>query len=103
MSLLHKPAPYRPIPFSVWILDNREDLERQFEHLYGESKKFPAKCGECGGTGYQECDLGHDHDCEECDGSGDAPDPVEQFMLDEYHDQVEKDAKVFENYTKQRS
>jgi RecJ-like exonuclease len=79
------------------------DLERQFVVLYGDAKKFPDKCDECGGKGYLECDLGHDHDCEECDGSGDAPDPVEQFMLDEYHDQVEKDKKVFEKYKKEFS
>ncbi len=103
MSLLYKPTSYSPIPFSVWILDNREDLERQFEILYGDTKKFPAKCDECGGIGYQECDLGHDHDCEECAGSGDTPDIVEQFMLDEYHDQVKKDTKVFEKYKKEFS
>lgn len=27
-------------------------------------------CETCGGEGYQECDLGHDHDCEDCDGNG---------------------------------
>lgn len=27
-------------------------------------------CLECEGKGYRECDLGHEHDCEECDGDG---------------------------------
>jgi hypothetical protein len=27
-------------------------------------------CSECEGEGYRECDLGHEHDCEDCDGNG---------------------------------
>jgi hypothetical protein len=28
------------------------------------------ECFECGGVGGNECDLGHEHECEECNGSG---------------------------------
>lgn len=28
------------------------------------------ECKKCDGEGYEECDLGHEHDCEECDGRG---------------------------------
>lgn len=28
------------------------------------------KCKRCNGDGYEECDLGHEHDCEECEGQG---------------------------------
>lgn len=28
------------------------------------------ECSECDGDGYRECDLGHEHDCEICDGTG---------------------------------
>ena len=28
------------------------------------------ECGPCGGLGYQECDLGHEHDCVDCRGTG---------------------------------
>ncbi len=27
-------------------------------------------CSECNGEGVQECDMGHEHDCEECGGDG---------------------------------
>lgn len=27
----------------------------------------PTKCLECNGVGWRECDLGHEHDCEECE------------------------------------
>lgn len=30
------------------------------------------ECGNCGGMGYQECNLGHEHDCDFCDGTGNA-------------------------------
>ena len=30
-------------------------------------------CQTCAGEGYQECDLGHEHDCEDCDGNGVVP------------------------------
>lgn len=29
-----------------------------------------AKCGECEGDGFLYCDLGHEHRCDACDGSG---------------------------------
>lgn len=42
--------------------------------------KRPCPCGgkstcrECGGKGYRVCNLGHEHDCDECDGTGHACD-----------------------------
>jgi hypothetical protein len=33
----------------------------------------PGLCDSCGGDGVRECDLGHDHDCSACDGTGDDP------------------------------
>lgn len=39
----------------------------------------PDDCSKCGGDGYLECDLGHQHDCENCWGTGNisngTPDP----------------------------
>jgi hypothetical protein len=32
--------------------------------------KRVVECDECYGQGSRECDLGHDHDCESCDGRG---------------------------------
>jgi hypothetical protein len=28
------------------------------------------ECDRCDGDGFEECDLGHEHECEECDGDG---------------------------------
>jgi hypothetical protein len=43
-----------------------EDLpERQCPECKGTQK---IKCDECDGLGHVECNLGHDHDCEECIG-----------------------------------
>ncbi|MGV8959234.1 MAG: hypothetical protein ACOH1V_02445 [Stenotrophomonas sp.] len=35
----------------------------------GDATKFYS-CEECNGTGEAECDMGHMHDCPECDGYG---------------------------------
>lgn len=36
----------------------------------GTKQVFEADCPECGGSGEQECDLGHMHECEHCAGDG---------------------------------
>lgn len=33
----------------------------------------PVRCGDCGGDGSRECDLGHKHKCETCSGTGQEP------------------------------
>lgn len=35
-----------------------------------EPKLVQTRCDECGGLGVVECDYWHDHDCEDCDGTG---------------------------------
>jgi hypothetical protein len=34
------------------------------------NESFHESCDNCAGTGYVECDMGHDHDCPDCDGEG---------------------------------
>jgi len=88
---------YMPIPYDLWRETNREDLERDFIALYGEKKKFAENCDICHGEGYRECDLGHEHDCDECDGSGEI-DLLEEYMSEQYADQVQRDRKCFLRY-----
>ena len=54
-------------------------------HVEGETK-----CFECDGQGEKECDMGHDHECDECEGFGtlntgikahDMPDPDQEFSF----------------------
>jgi len=91
-------SPKDPIPFHLWILENREDLKRAFDELEPKVSLFPDKCPECHGKGYEECDLGHEHDCEECDGSGNAPDRCENFMTSEYLAAVNHDKQKYARY-----
>jgi len=35
-----------------------------------ELDELQTDCIVCGGNGYEECNLGHEHECEECDGEG---------------------------------
>jgi len=91
-------SPKSPIPFHLWILDNQDDLRREFDTMETPKPLYPGKCGECHGKGYQECDLGHEHDCEECDGSGNAPDRCENFMTSEYLAAVNHDKQKYARY-----
>lgn len=39
-------------------------------HCHGRGGASENRCPECEGDGELECDLGHTHDCDECDGTG---------------------------------
>lgn len=62
---------------------------RRLHELVQSAPKIPLRiqCSTCGGDGYLECNLGHEHECEECnDGyldSGDKvePDPDQVFVI----------------------
>ncbi len=91
---------YQPIPFNVWLAENKADLEKEFAEPCSLDRM--QSCEECNGDGYVECDLGHSHDCEECDGEG------KKFLTDEelfyeyasdmYREQVDRDKKVVKRY-----
>ena len=40
----------------------------------GGRGEITSTCPECGGSGNVICDLDHEHDCDNCDGTGDATD-----------------------------
>tara|TARA_R100001480_G_scaffold146109_2_gene144556 strand:- start:17674 stop:18000 length:327 start_codon:yes stop_codon:yes gene_type:complete len=48
-----------------------EEWKRQVELAHKDDE--PVQCEECCGEGHQECDLGHEHECQECDGLGNVP------------------------------
>ena len=75
---------------------------KQFKHLAGnyggawqEQKKelfektplvdafIEEKCKKCKGSGSLECDLGHQHDCEICDGGGIEKTPIGKKIINE--------------------
>jgi len=37
-------SPKDPIPFHLWILENREDLKRAFDELEPKVSLFPGRC-----------------------------------------------------------
>lgn len=86
----HKPPEMeRPLDIASILVLSPESAETTVEALREFCGTYPhplpfcvkccnrglALCAECKGIGEMECDLGHKHDCEECDGSGatDAP------------------------------
>lgn len=97
---LSKLTRFIPIPFSTWSETNEEDLRKKFESLYGsDSSQFKAnRCNECQGDGLVVCDRGHEHDCPECNGSGDGPSAYELFKEGEYDDQLHQDKERVKRY-----
>lgn len=51
------------------------------------------ECSHCDGSGECICECGNIHDCEECDGHG-------NFLYNVYEKQLEKDAKLLEEFKK---
>lgn len=54
----------------VTVGGNLDDELEPCGECSGRGFKFVRKCWECNGEGEVECDKGHYHDCEECDGHG---------------------------------
>ncbi len=58
----------KELSYHEWVRIYRSELED--EYLKSNPNETRIKCQECYGKGYETCDLGHDHDCETCDGEG---------------------------------
>lgn len=104
MSSLKMFTPMVPIRFDVWHEVNREDLKKAFEALnFVEDEK---DCDECDGYGTEECDLGHEHNCEACGGSGKVDETEEEaleaYAIAQYHAAVEKDKEKMKVYYAER-
>ena len=84
---------YTPIRFEVWRAENLEDLKKEFEALNFVVQN--KECEMCGGSGVMDCDMGQEHDCPDCDGTG----KMEQteaaalydYSINQYHEQIKKD------------
>lgn len=87
-----------PIPFIHWFRENEEDLKKEYDGLYGVQGEI--RCHDCDGQGHQTCDMGHDHDCEYCDGDGwITPDVLfEEFAKDQYNQQLKNDRKKYQEF-----
>lgn len=84
---------YTPIRFEVWRAENSEDLKKEFDDLNMVNEE--KNCDKCEGYGTIDCDLGFDHDCPDCEGSGKTDQTPEEALYDysinQYHEQIKKD------------
>jgi RecJ-like exonuclease len=91
---------YEPIPFRVWHEENREDLEKEFTVL--DFVADDLDCPKCDGFGVLECDLDHDHECSDCEGTGKNDQSYDEALSDyshnQYHEQVKKDKEKLKVY-----
>ena len=86
--------------YSYWkyhYLNNIVEKEDDEEETYCEGE-----CPDCQGYGYQECDLGHEHDCEECNGTGkiQVTEKHDSVLNQIYKQEVLKDIKKYCDYVK---
>lgn len=86
---------FTPIKFHTWYLQNTQWVQDQYHGEFGIPLDKDVQCGYCGGKGYHECDLGHSHDCEYCEGEGKTiktPDEaLEEYGMKLYKIQIERD------------
>ena len=71
------------LSYDQYVRIYREDLEHEYHATDPDEREID--CPDCHGDGSQDCDLGHIHDCEACDGSGETTaDSFEDFAKDDY-------------------
>lgn len=90
-----------PIKFTTWFQRNHAEIEQQYLSEAGPVLEQVRRCFDCDGKGSHECDLGHSHDCNRCDGTGKVMKEVDEVLQDYarklYDAQVSRDReKVFE-------
>lgn len=89
-----------PIMFPTWVELNDEDLRAKFKEIYHcdpSDAKIP-RCQNCDGQGYETCDLGCEHECPNCGGTGDGESAYDQFIMAEYREQIRLDKERIKRY-----
>lgn len=98
---------FTPIKFSLWFHTNRTEIEQQYLSEVGSVLEQVRRCFDCDGRGYHNCDLGHSHDCDPCDGSGKVTKEIDEVLQDYarniYDIQVSKDREKVFNFLKEQS
>lgn len=84
-----------PMGFTLWFSINREQLEQEFEV---ESPHEKVECSDCLGTGYVECNMCYEHDCEECDGHGKIQETLRDYAMSQYDKNIAQDVERVKNY-----
>ena len=95
-----------PMNYHRWFLLNKVWVETQYRSEYGEPFDKDTRCSHCDGQGYAECDLGHSHDCEECDGEGKTTkspgEVLEEYGWKLYREQVISDREKVNKFLKEQ-
>lgn len=97
---------FTPIKFQEWYLRNAQWVQDQYHGEFGIPLEKDVRCGACDGKGYHECDMGHSHDCEYCDGEGKTiktPDEaLEEYGMKLYRIQIEWDRNKITKFLKEQ-
>ena len=87
----------KELSYHEWVRMYKSELEDEYRK--SDPDETLVKCSECYGRGYDTCDLGHEHDCEECDGEGKVQaDTFENYTADLYDTQLATDKQNLARY-----
>lgn len=81
------------ITFEEWLMQ---------QATAGDADALPVKCEDCNGDGVVECNLGHEHDCDKCDGEGEHK-PSTGDMRKRYNAEIAADAERWSRFHSRRA
>jgi hypothetical protein len=64
----------KPAEFAPYLMPKIDGPPGDVDALWQSMQE----CGECSGFGWRECNMGHEHDCDNCDGDGKIMDECEE-------------------------
>jgi len=97
---------FTPVKFQYWYLQNKDWVASQHLIEHGIPASKERSCSDCDGDGYHQCDMGHSHGCEKCDGTGktvkEADEVLEEYGRTLYNAQVKSDREKLVNFLKEQ-
>lgn len=96
--------PFGQTPFLIWFRFNEDELKRDFAKesiIFSEGVHWE-ECDECHGDGWVACNMGHDHECGRCEGSGRLNEESKfmKFAMSEYRIRLTVDHRKAVEYQK---
>lgn len=87
------------LSYTEWVRIHRVELQEEFTALTCDEEYSEQLCDRCDGEGYVTCDMGHEHECEDCEASGDSQD-FETYTYNLWNAQRETDLLRYKEYVK---
>jgi hypothetical protein len=97
---------FTPVKFQNWYHLHKDWVASQHLATHGIPQSKERSCFACDGDGYHECDMGHSHDCGNCDGTGkivkETDEVLEEYGRTLYNAQVKSDHEKVAKFLKEQ-